>query len=164
MYRLRSGLGDSLADRIVTSAGGYVLHLSPDELDSERFERLVRQAETAGAAIDSYTALAHIEEALSLWRIDPYEEFSGEAWIATEQTRLNDVHVRAIEQRAESLIYLDRGAEAGGELEPLIAGHPYRERPRQLLMIAFYKSGRSTSGIPGLPRSATRRDGARPVC
>ena len=147
VYRLRSGLGDGFADRIVTNAGGYLLHLDSDELDAERFERLVNQAETAAATSDPYTALTHIDEALSLWRGDPYQEFSGEAWIAAEETRLNEIHVRAVEQRAESLIDLDRGAEAVGELEPLIADHPYRERPRQLLMIALYNSGRQAEAL-----------------
>ena len=147
VYRLRAALGEELADRIVTSAGGYTLHLAPDELDADHFERLVDQADAAGESGDSYAALAHCDDALALWRGDPYGEFTNQAWAEAEAARLVEIHVRAIERRATSLIELDRAAEAIGVLEPLIDAHPYREQPRHLLMTALYTSGRQAEAL-----------------
>src|SRR5262249_46858948 len=50
-------------ERIVTSSGGYLLRIDPDELDLRRFEEL-----TARGGRDD------LEEALSLWRGPPLPE------------------------------------------------------------------------------------------
>ena len=54
VHALRKALG---ADRIVTQAPGYLVRAEPEELDVDRFERLVK----SGSAAD-------LEQALGLWR------------------------------------------------------------------------------------------------
>ena len=47
MYRVRSALGEDLADRLATQPPGYVLQLDREESDAGRFEALVEEREYA---------------------------------------------------------------------------------------------------------------------
>ena len=64
--RLRQALGDSRV--LVTTAAGYRLCVQPDELDSQRFERLVEAGRRALAQGDAEGAGTVLREALALWR------------------------------------------------------------------------------------------------
>src|SRR3954470_353679 len=61
--RLRKALP---ADVLVTRGHGYELRFEPDRLDAQRFERLLDGARAELAADRPETALASLEEALSL--------------------------------------------------------------------------------------------------
>ena len=72
--RLRRELGD----RLVTHGDGYLLRVGPDELDLERFARLVGEARHADPA--RRASLLH--DALALWRGPALADLAGERWIA----------------------------------------------------------------------------------
>ena len=52
-------------------AGGYVLEVGPDELDADRFGRLVEEGRRALAAGSAEVAATALAEALALWRGPP---------------------------------------------------------------------------------------------
>jgi len=56
------------ADRLVTRPPGYLIRVTPGELDAPRFEHLARDGETALAAGDGALAARRLDEALGLWR------------------------------------------------------------------------------------------------
>jgi len=58
------------AQVLVREPAGYRLVLAPGSVDAERFVRLAEQAERLPAA----AALGHCEEALALWRGEPFAE------------------------------------------------------------------------------------------
>ena len=64
---LRRALGDD-RDRLVSGPAGYALRVDPDDVDAVRFQRLVTAATGPGEA----AAPAGLDEALALWRGDPY--------------------------------------------------------------------------------------------
>jgi DNA-binding SARP family transcriptional activator/class 3 adenylate cyclase len=138
--QLRKTLG---ADALVTQPPGYLLRIDPDELDVNRFTRLVSQAGSAGAA--ERTSI--LREALGLWRGSPLADFRYEAFAQDEIRRLEDLHLAAIEFRIEAELELGMHAEVVGELESLIAENPLRERLRELLMLALYRSGRQAEAL-----------------
>ena len=57
------------------------------------------------------------------------------------------VRLAAIEDRIEADLALGRHADLVGELEALVGQHPLRERPRALLMLALYRSGRQADAL-----------------
>src|SRR5712691_5549124 len=61
-----------LGDRLVTRAPGYLLHVEPGELDSERFETLVREAREEQPA----AAAAKLRQALALWSGPPLAQLA----------------------------------------------------------------------------------------
>ncbi|MFN2471280.1 MAG: BTAD domain-containing putative transcriptional regulator [Gaiellaceae bacterium] len=137
VHGLRKALG---ADRIETRGPGYVLRVSPVELDLERFERLVERArkESPGAAATT------LEEALALWRGEPLADLAD---ASAALTGLEEARIAALEQRIDADLALGRHAELAGELEGLIAEHPFRERLRGQLMLALYRSGRQADAL-----------------
>jgi DNA-binding SARP family transcriptional activator len=131
--QLRKALG---AERILTRAPGYVIHVEPGELDLDRFELLVDQGDADG-----------LREALSLWRGQALADLAYEQFAQAEIQRLEELRLAALERRIEADLALGRHAALVGELEQLVAQQPLRERLRSLLMLALYRSGRQADAL-----------------
>lgn len=149
--RLRKALAgeedSALADVLVTREHGYRLELDPERLDAHRFARLVGEGRGALASGHPERAAAALERALSLWRGPPLADLAYEPFAQRESARLDDLHVAALEQLVEARLQLGAHAELVGELETMIAEHPYRERLRAQLMLALYRSDRQADAL-----------------
>jgi DNA-binding SARP family transcriptional activator len=143
--RLRKALGDTGV--LVTRPSGYELRLEVDQLDSHRFEERLAEGRSELAAGRVTRAAAILEEALSLWRGRPLDDLAYEPFAQREIARLEDLRVEAFEQLVEAKLALGRHAEVVGQLETLIAEHPYRERPRAQLMLALYRCDRQADAL-----------------
>ena len=137
---LRKLLG---ADRIVTQPPGYFLRVGDDEVDVRTFERLVAGAREEGPE----RAAELLREALSLWRGAALADLRLEGFAAREADRLDELRLAARLERIDADLSLGRHGELIGELEPLVAEHPLRERPRGQLMLALYRSGRQAEAL-----------------
>ena len=144
--RLRNALA-GVRDRIETVGDGYRLALGPGELDLERFEDCADSARRAAEHGDHLQALDAAQRGLSLWAGRPFAEFGDEPWAFGDVARLNEVHIGLRELRAELLIGASDGASAVADLEALSQDHPYRERPRALLIQALAHSGRQAEAL-----------------
>ena len=142
--QLRRSLGEQL---IVTRAPGYVLVADPETIDAHRFESLLDDGKTRLAAGDPAEAAGILREALALWRGPALDDLAYEAFAETEPARLEELRLRALEERIEADLALGRHADLIGELERLVAAHPLRERPRGQLMLALYRSGRQAEAL-----------------
>jgi DNA-binding SARP family transcriptional activator len=142
---LRKALASPSA--IETRSPGYVLHLSPDQLDLYRFERRTDEASHALEGGDVRTAASLLREALDLWRGSPLADLAYESFARSSIERLEEIRLAAVEQRIEVELRLGRHAELVGELEGLAAEHPLRERLRAQLMLALYRSGRQAEAL-----------------
>jgi DNA-binding SARP family transcriptional activator len=132
--QLRKALGP---DRLVTRPPGYMLRVEEGELDLERFERLAADAREKLAAGDAPGARDELREALQLWRGPP------EAAAA----RLEDLRVAAQEDWLHASLESGDAAGVVPQLAELVAAQPLRERPRELLMLAFYRAGRQADAL-----------------
>jgi class 3 adenylate cyclase len=126
-------------ERIETRPSGYLLRLADGELDAVRFERLLAAGRVGEAAA--------LEQALMLWRGEPLPELADEPAAQPELARLKELHMAALEERAELELAAGRHAELVPELERLLASNPLRERLRYLLMLALYRSGRQVEAL-----------------
>ena len=145
--RLRKTLEDHGRMVLETRPPGYVLNLDPqDDLDAARFESQIRNGRSALDARPA-EALATFDEALGWWRGRALEEFAHETFAQPAAARLEELRQATHEGRVEALLALGRHEEALGELEALIARFPLRERPRELQMLALYRSGRQGEAL-----------------
>jgi predicted ATPase/DNA-binding SARP family transcriptional activator/Tfp pilus assembly protein PilF len=132
---------------IETTAAGYVLHAEAEQLDVNRFERLLREGREALAAGHSEQAARRLGDGLELWRGPALADFSYERWSQSEIGRLEELRLVAREELLEARLALGQHAEVVGELEALIREQPLRERPRGQLMLALYRSGRQAEAL-----------------
>src|SRR5262245_9610931 len=142
----RDRRGDS-GEILVTQSPGYLLRVEADELDADRFERLVDEGRRALHSGDSELATRVLLDALSLWRGPALADFAADRFAQTESARLEEARVSAIEERIDADLALGRHQALIAELEALIQAHPLRERLRGQLMLALYRSDRQAEGL-----------------
>ena len=139
---LRRALGP---DRIRTERGGYAVSVDPGELDLSRFEALATEGARRLRERDARGAHERLEEALALWRGPALADVRPA--LEPERARLEEARLTALEDRVEAALALGLHAQQIPELENLVARHPTRERPRRLLMLALYRSGRHADAL-----------------
>lgn len=130
--RLRRRLGAGAED-LITDEVGYRLVVGDGCLDAEVFERLL--------------AAGRVDDALLLWRGPALDEFADRDFAAASAARLDELRLGARELRATNALAAGRAPEAVADLQALLSEHPDRERARELLMEALYRSGRHTDAL-----------------
>ena len=155
--RARRDLGP-LADRLRTEAGGYRLHVEPDELDAERFTRGYEAAARCSPPAARTRRRRRSRDALALWRGPVLGELGYEAFAQAEVRRLEELRVLALEERVEADLARGEHAPLAGELEALVAEHPLRERLRGQQMLALYRLGRQADALATYRDFRTRLD------
>jgi DNA-binding SARP family transcriptional activator len=138
--RVRRALGEG---RLVTRTPGYLLRVERDELDAERFERLVSEA----AGLSPAMAARQLRDALGLWRGPVLADLADESFTQAACARLDELRMRALEDRIGADAALGRHAELVGELEGLVRAHPLREHLRARLMLCLYRCGRQADAL-----------------
>jgi DNA-binding SARP family transcriptional activator len=138
--QLRKVLG---AETLKTSPPGYKLDIQPDQLDLERFRRLVEDSRNKPAP----ERALQLRDALALWRGPALADISYEPFAEQESTRLEELRLSALEGRVDADLEAGHHAELVGELEALVRDHPLRERLRGQLMLALYRSGRQAEAL-----------------
>lgn len=146
---LRKALGP---DRIQSHGPGYRLRLDPQELDATRFAELIRDAKKA-LPVDPNVAVATLEDALALWRGPALADLADQSSLLAEAARLDELRLEAQEARVEGLLAAGAPARAIGELEALVARHPWRESLWALLMLACYREGRQAEALNAFQRA-----------
>jgi len=146
LYVLVSRLRRAVGEVLVTRDGGYVLRLSPDDLDVFMFERRLGEGARASVAGMHELAMERLQAGLALWRGDGSHELLdlGKPEVVTGW---DEMRKASQELLAESELSLGRHREIVGELERLVAAEPFREHRWTLLMLALYRSGRQREAL-----------------
>jgi DNA-binding SARP family transcriptional activator len=136
--------GDTPLDAVIeTHPTGYRLAVDPEQIDAERFRRLVAEAD----ALDARQRATALQHALDLWRGPALEEFAHEPFAQAAIASLEQARLAADERRIASELDAGRHAEVTGDLEALIAEHPFREELWAQFMLALYRSGRQAEAL-----------------
>ncbi|HEY5978039.1 MAG TPA: BTAD domain-containing putative transcriptional regulator [Microlunatus sp.] len=151
VWRLRRLLEPSrgrgqAASVLINDSGGYRLLAQPEEVDSARFEQLGLEVLDLGTTQQPERALQAADQALALWRGAPFEPVAERPWAIGPIARLSEIRAQLQERRIDAILGVDRPELAVGELEPLLADQPYRERLWWLRMLALY-AGRSEDAL-----------------
>ena len=132
---------------VITRSPGYLMRVGPGQLDIERFERAAAAGRAALAAGQFAGASVTLREALELWRGPPLSEFEYARFAQSEIARLEDLRLDVVEDQIQADIELGRHPSVIGTLEKLVRENPLRERPREQLMLALYRSGRQVEAL-----------------
>jgi DNA-binding SARP family transcriptional activator/tetratricopeptide (TPR) repeat protein len=144
--RLRAALGGQVIDTI---AAGYVLRISPDQVDALRFLRLLDDARRAA---DPAAERALLVEALAQWRGQPFEDVQAPWLHRSEGSRLIERHLAATERRidlelATGPVGEDLLADLVAEVAELAGRHPLRESLWLRLLLVLERSGRRAEAL-----------------
>ncbi|MGW1027434.1 BTAD domain-containing putative transcriptional regulator [Streptomyces sp. NPDC002577] len=131
---------------LLSESGGYAIRTGGQALDLSLAEELSADAEKARNAGDLCRARALINKALGLWDGEPLANVPG-PYAETQRTRLEEWRLQLVESRLDMDLEQGCHAEAVSELTALTAAHPLRERLRELLMLALYRSGRQAEAL-----------------
>lgn len=144
--RLRGAAGDADGELIATRPGGYALVVDEDDVDLHRFARLVT---SAGRELDADLARRLVDEALALWRGEPFGELGELSWAAGETARLHELY--AVGQELQLSLRLEHGADdVIAEAARLVDRDPYRERLVAIHALALYRAGRQAEALAAL--------------
>jgi predicted ATPase/DNA-binding SARP family transcriptional activator len=144
VHGLRRVLG---AARIETHGTGYRVCVEPDELDVVRFERLLEGAERSLAEGRPGVATEDLDRALALWSGPALADVADQPVARTAAPRLEEFRLRALELRNDARLALGEHDAIVPDLEALVDAHPYRERLREQLVLALYRSGRQQEAL-----------------
>ncbi|GGV92598.1 regulatory protein AfsR [Streptomyces gelaticus] len=131
---------------LVSDAGGYAIRAGHDALDVTVAQELAADAEKARASGDRGQARTLLGKALGLWDGEALASVPG-PYAENQRTRLEEWRLQLTESRLDLDLEVGCHAEAVSELTALTAAHPLRERLRELLMIALYRSGRQAEAL-----------------
>jgi predicted ATPase/DNA-binding SARP family transcriptional activator/tetratricopeptide (TPR) repeat protein len=131
---------------VVTRPPGYLLQVVPEDVDAQRFSKLVAEARRSADRGAQAAAASAYDESLALWRGPALAGFTT-AWAVTEAARLEELRLVAVEDRNDVALAMGRHAELVADLEALVAAHPLRERLRAQLMLALYRAGRQADAL-----------------
>jgi DNA-binding SARP family transcriptional activator len=146
LQRLVSRLRKVLPEGLVEGQpGGYRLTVEPGAVDAVRFERLLGQAR----GDEGLLRVRLLREALALWRGPAMQDvgLAESSAFDAAVTRLDGLHLTAMEDRFDAEIGLGHGAVLVTELADAVAAHPLRERLVAALMRALAAAGRDSEAL-----------------
>ncbi|WP_326658715.1 AfsR/SARP family transcriptional regulator [Streptomyces sp. NBC_00385] len=141
--RLRKTLGPLT---LASDSGGYAMRIGPEALDLTVAQDRAADAEKARASGDRCRARTLLNEALGLWDGEALASVPG-PYAEYQRSRLEEWRLQLTETRLDLDLEVGCHAEAVSELTALTAAHPLRERLRELLMVALYRSGRQAEAL-----------------
>ncbi|KOU77722.1 regulator [Streptomyces sp. MMG1533] len=132
---------------LVSESGGYAIRgLRDGALDLSVVQDLAAEAEKARSAGDLCHARDALGRALALWDGEALAGVPG-PYAEAQRVRLEEWRLQLLESRLDMDLEQGCHAEAVSELTALTAAHPLRERLRELLMLALYRSGRQAEAL-----------------
>lgn len=152
-------------DRLVHQAGGYLLRVGAEELDTLRFQHLVRAARQESCQGSYAPASRMLREALSLRHGPALHELRFSPALRYEADRLDGRHLQAYEDWAEAELRLGNPHEVAETIGELVETYPERERLRAAQMNALFNQGRQTEALAtyeGLRQLLAAEYGLRP--
>ena len=155
---LRRMLREAGADPVQVLASappGYQLRVPDADCDAGRFATEKAAGAQAAAAGQFEDASRHLSAALAEWRGPVLDDLRDFAFVDTFATKLMEEQVAAHTARAEAEIACGRAGALIGELEALVAEHPYREPLWAQLITAYYVTERQSDALGAYRRLKT---------
>ncbi|MET8944864.1 BTAD domain-containing putative transcriptional regulator [Streptomyces sp. NPDC004542] len=148
IHRLRKALeaGAHSAEPLIRSVrDGYQLPI-PGDFDLRRFRELSIGAERARGEGDLAGAANLFREAAALWHGTALAGLRGEH-IQRQRHRLTEMWLSVTAARLTAELDIGTSVQVAAELAELVVEHPLDERFRELLMLAYYRSGRQAAAL-----------------
>jgi predicted ATPase/DNA-binding SARP family transcriptional activator len=143
VHGLRRALG---TERIETVGRGYRAVVAEEELDLDRFERLLERGRAALEAGRPEDAADDLREAVGVWRGPALADVPEETRRA-EAEPLDELRLTALELGYDAELACGRHDAVLAELEALTAEEPFRERFLYQRVLALYRAGRQAEAL-----------------
>ncbi len=145
--RLRQALGPRAGARISACGPGYQIRVQEPELDVLGFEAACRDAAAACRGARWQEASAAAATGLALWRGTPLLDVQSQLLRDQFVPALEQLHLQALEDRAEADLRLGRHDGLIADLRGLAARYPVRERFHGQLIEALARAGRQAEAL-----------------
>jgi DNA-binding SARP family transcriptional activator/tetratricopeptide (TPR) repeat protein len=145
--RLRRLLVATPADVRAIRGRGYQLKAAEEDIDSERFERLVTAGREALAAGKLEVAVDRLRAGLAMWRGPAFSDVPACAAVAAKVTWLEQARLSAVEDSMGAELALGRHTQVVDELGLLAAENPLRERLQAQHIMALRRCGRRAEAL-----------------
>ncbi|OBA70153.1 regulator [Mycobacterium sp. 1554424.7] len=155
LRRLMGSAGADAASVLVSAQPGYRLNVPDDACDVGRFAAEQKAGIEAAAAGRFDQASRHLSTALAEWRGPVLEDLRDFEFVEAFAAGLAEDKLVALTARAEAEIACGRVHSVIGELEALVAEHPYREPLWAQLITAYYLSERQYDALDAYGRLKT---------
>ncbi|MGW6505589.1 BTAD domain-containing putative transcriptional regulator [Nonomuraea angiospora] len=148
--RLRNTLG---AEVIQTVSPGYQMQVARDRVDALLFRRLLAEATPARG---TEAELATLEQALALWRGQPFEGIDSPALHGTDASHLLELHLSAAERWIDLGLAAGRHSELVPEVRKLVTRHQLHEPLWGRLLLTLDGCGRRAEALSAYERLRRR--------
>ncbi|OMC40111.1 BTAD domain-containing putative transcriptional regulator [Mycobacterium sp. IS-1264] len=155
LRRIVSSAGVDPATALASAPPGYRLSVSDEACDVGRFSIARKAGFEAAAAGRFEQASGHLSDALAEWRGPVLEDLRDFRFVDAFATALAEDKLVTLTVRAEAEIACGRANSIIGELESLVAEHPYREPLWAQLMTAYYLTERQYDALDAYDRVKT---------
>ncbi|MFC9999033.1 BTAD domain-containing putative transcriptional regulator [Nocardia sp. NPDC127526] len=142
---------------IVSESSGYALKIPESSIDAWHFEEqlrnyreLISKSQVRPEATARNTML---DSVLTHWHGPALEAFADTEWAVAEADRLTDLHLTAVELKAQAELELGRAGEVVIALRGLFDEYPGREELVRLLAVAQYQLGQQLEALNTIRRS-----------
>ena len=151
IWRLRRTLGLSRdggpGPALVNEFGGYRLVLPARDIDSHHFGELAEAARQHAHGGRFAEALLACDEALALWRGEPYESGAPSPAAEASAARLRELRAEVCELRVDALLATGDTRRALADLQVLTSEYPFRERLWAQRMTGLARAGRTEEAL-----------------
>jgi DNA-binding SARP family transcriptional activator len=147
LRRMLAGAPGVAHPALVTLPAGYRLVVSADSLDSLEFRRRCDLARRLREEGNLEVAAAEYRTAIGLWRGRALADVRGCPHLEAAAVHLEEACIAAVERRIDLDLRLHRHHELVADLFSLVAEYPLHERLHARLMIALYRSGRTSDAL-----------------
>lgn len=155
LRKLVAGAGLDAKAVLASAPPGYRLAVADADCDIGRFVAAKTAGVHAAAAGRFEEASDHLAHALAQWRGHVLDDLRDFDFVGPFATALVEDKVVAHTARAEAEIACNRGYAVIGELEGLVADHPYREPLWAQLISAYYLAERQSEALDAFQRLKT---------
>ncbi|HKS99320.1 MAG TPA: BTAD domain-containing putative transcriptional regulator [Rugosimonospora sp.] len=149
---LRRALGPTGAATIERRPAGYQLHVDEKSIDLHRFRAMIDKAR---ATAHDQRAAALLEQALGLWRGEPFPRLDT-AWVNATRNALTQERHAAQLDLADLYLRLGRHSPLLAELVEWVEHNPLDERLAGQYMLALYREGRQADALAHYERVRRR--------
>lgn len=152
MSRLRTLFAGTADVQILRQAGGYQMSAEATAIDLHRFRSLTARARDSA---DPALVAALLDEALELWRGDPFTALDT-PWIAEVRNSLEVERFSTMLDRNDAALGAGRHAQIIADLMAAHNTHPLDERLAAQLMLAQYRCGQQAQALDTFRRMRHR--------
>lgn len=138
--------GEPAGQMLVTRPGGYLLNVTPAEVDVTAFEQLVARS-AAMLNQDPLRSRDLLTEALALWEGPALQGIRGGPVCRSAALQYEESWLTAMERKIEAEIASGNASQAISELKRMACLHPWRERLTEMLMLSLYRVGRQAEAV-----------------